>query len=134
MAVHRAHERDGQGIRDGYRWSGEPGTCPTSFFPWGRDSGTGRSRQPFRQQGIGSGDIIRNGGGNYPRNVLGEFLKAEPRLVRCTGAPRVARGVGGWGASATVVQIIANPSSTAKSSLGYRVSGAPTKEWYMRKG
>jgi hypothetical protein len=47
--------------------------------------------------------------------------------MRRTGAPRVAQGVGGLGASATVMQIIGGPNSTAKSSIGYRVSEATNK-------
>ena len=33
-------------------------------------------------------------------------------------------GLGGWGVSATLVEVIGTPCPTAKSSVGYRGSGA----------
>jgi hypothetical protein len=53
------------------------------------------------------------------------FPKAEPRIARnAPGLLMSRRGVGGWGVSATVVEIIGSPYPTAKSSVGHRVSGA----------
>ena len=50
----------------------------------------------FRQQAVGfRAVIIPECWAESSRNDLGEFPKAEPRLVRCTGAPRVAREIGG---------------------------------------
>ena len=56
-------------------------------------AGQGRSRQRFRQQGIGfQAVIIITGmvGGIYPE-IVREVPKAEPRFVRLAGAPHVAQ-------------------------------------------
>ena len=99
MAVHRGDQRGGQGEtgRDLSRLgdiasTGTFAVCPTSPAHRVRDNGTaaklsGRLRI--------SGDHIPERWAELSRNDLGVFPKAEPRLVRRTGAPHVA--LGGWG-------------------------------------
>ena len=125
IAVHRGDQSDGQGIRDGYRWSGEPGTCPTSPPHRVRDIGTAaevgsRSVSDASDRRAASS---RNGGRNYPGMGWASSQKQSPGSCASRGSSCRA---GGWGVvvSATLMQTIVSPSSTAKSSVGYRVSGA----------
>jgi hypothetical protein len=87
MAVHRGDQRAGQGIlpvRDGYPLVGGAGLVPHPFLIGFGTAGQGRSRQRFRQQGIGfRGRHHHPGmvGGIYPEMVR-EVPKAEPRFGR----------------------------------------------------
>ena len=77
---------------------------------FGTDSGELAAASDFGRHHPGTvGDIIRNGGGDYPRNGLGEFLKAEPRdSANAPGLLMSRRGAGGWSAP-TLMQIIVSP-------------------------
>jgi hypothetical protein len=104
MAVHRAHERGGQGIRDGYRWSGGAGDLSHILFPMG-------SGQWDRQKSAAVPPTTHRIGRHHPGMVggiipewVGQVPKSRaPDSAERTGAPHVAQG--GWGVvSATVVQ------------------------------